>query len=393
MLHYAFMFIDIAEYVEGEGMGPLQYTEEEISNLLSQRTPEGRWAKFGPYYAMFPVDFALDVINKYSSIGDYVLDPFSGRGTTIYAASMLDRQGVGIDINPLGWLYSAVKINPANKRDVLKRLYEIDFLSKEVYVNAYREYDEFFNTCYSKKVLNFLIAARVELDWRSNKTDRTLMGFLVVHLHGKYGASLSNQMQSVKACGTNYALKWWKEKGFIAPDIDPVELISNKIEWRYAKGQTQFKHTKIYLSDSTEYLSKQPIRKNKYNLLFTSPPYSGVTDYFYDQWLRLWMLGGVAKQQKQQDKNKSSFSDKEHYESLIHNVFKKAKRSLTDTASIYVRTDARKFTQEATIKILSDLFPEKNMEVIHRPYTKRTQTALHGDNRQKPGEIDIILTA
>lgn len=71
------------------------------------------------------------------------------------------------------------------------------------------------------------------------------------------------------------------------------------------------------------------------------------------------MLGGIAKQQKQQHKNKNSFSDKEHYESLIHNVFKKAKRSLTDTASIYVRTDARKFTQEATIKILSDLFPEK----------------------------------
>lgn len=374
-------------------MEQLQYTQEEVSNLLSQRTPEGRWSKFGPYYAMFPVDFALDVINKYSNVGDFVLDPFSGRGTTIFASSMLNRQGVGIDINPLGWLYAAVKINPANKKDVLKRLHEIDFLAKEVYANSHQEFDEFFNTCYSSRVLNFLIAARAELDWKKNKVDRTLMGFLVVHLHGKHGASLSNQMQSVKACGTNYALKWWREKDFIAPDIDPVELISNKIEWRYAKGQAQFKNTKIHLGDSTEYLSKQSVRKNKYNLLFTSPPYYGVTDYFYDQWLRLWMLGGVAKQQKQQDKNKNSFSDKEHYEGLIYNVFKKAKKSLTDTASIYVRTDARTFTKEATINTLSNLFPEKNMEVIHRPYTKRTQTALHGDNRPKPGEVDIILTA
>lgn len=142
-------------------MEQLQYTQEEVTNLLSQSTATGRWSKFGPYYAMFPVDFALDVINKYSNVGDYILDPFSGRGTTIYAASMLDRQGVGIDINPLGWLYAAVKINPANKRDILKRLHEIDFLAKEVYANAYQEYDEFFNTCYSKKVLNFLIAARV----------------------------------------------------------------------------------------------------------------------------------------------------------------------------------------------------------------------------------------
>lgn len=25
------------------------------------KTPEARWARFGPYYAMFPIDFAFDV--------------------------------------------------------------------------------------------------------------------------------------------------------------------------------------------------------------------------------------------------------------------------------------------------------------------------------------------
>ena len=25
---------------------------------------EGRWCSFGPYYAMFPVEFSLNVINK-----------------------------------------------------------------------------------------------------------------------------------------------------------------------------------------------------------------------------------------------------------------------------------------------------------------------------------------
>jgi hypothetical protein len=374
-------------------MEQLSCTQKGSPYLLSQKTPEGRWATFGPYYAMFPVDFALEVISNYSNAGDFVLDPFSGRGTTIFASSMLSRQGVGIDINPLGWLYTAVKINPANKKDVLRRLYEIDSLAKEVYANSHQEYDDFFNTCYSSTVLNFLIAARNELDWKTNKVDRTLMGFLVVHLHGKRGISLSNQMQSVKACGPNYALKWWREKDLVAPDVIAAELISNKIEWRYAKGQTQFKNTKIHLGDSIECLSKQSVRENKYSLLLTSPPYSGVTDYFYDQWLRLWLLGGASKQQRMQDKNKNSFSNKNHYENLIYNVFKKAKESLTDTASVYVRTDARNFTRKTTIDILYKIFPEKNMEIVYRPYTKRTQTVLHGDNRVKPGEVDIILTA
>jgi len=368
-------------------------SKEDLSNLLSRSNPDGRWMKFGPYYAMFPVDFALEAIQSYTKPGDHVLDPFSGRGTTLFAASMLDRTATGIDINPLGWLYASVKLNPANKKSVLKRLHELDFIAKEKYSGAHKEYDEFFNACYTPSVLDFLIAARSELNWEKNKTDRTLMGFLAVHLHGKHGVSLSNQMQSVKACGTNYALKWWKEKGFIAPNIDPVELISKKIEWRYLSGQPKFTDSKIYLGDSMKYLSRQCVTKNKYNLLLTSPPYAGITDYFYDQWLRLWLLGGVAKQQKRQDKNQNVFSDKNHYKELIHSIFKKSKKSLTDNATIYVRTDAREFTKNITIDILKELYPEKTMEIIHRPFTKRTQTALHGDSSQKPGEIDIILTA
>ena len=33
----------------------------------------------------------------------------------------------------------------------------------------------------------------------------------------------------------------------------------------------------------------------KRTLFFTSPPYYGVTNYFYDQWLRFWLLGGPLK--------------------------------------------------------------------------------------------------
>lgn len=384
--------------IEGERLmdNKLDLTTDHIShlfNLGSRTTMEGRWVSFGPYYAMFPVEFALNVIHTYSNVGDHILDPFSGRGTTLFAASMLDRLATGIDINPLGWLYASAKLNPASLHEVKKRLHEIALLASEKYVGSHKEYDEFFHLCYSTKVLDFLIAAREELQWKTKKVDRTLMAFLTVELHGKQGSSLSNQMQLVKACGPNYAINWWKKNGLTPPEIDPVDLMTRKLEWRYAKGTPSYKDAKIHLGDSTKLLSTSKVKQNKHRLLFTSPPYAGVTDYFVDQWLRLWLLGGAPEQKTSQALHRNRFVNKQEYSDLLYDVFSKSKKSLTDDATIYVRTDARQFTRDTTIEILKELFPEKTMEVIHRPFTKRTQTALHGDNSAKPGETDIILTA
>ena len=88
-------------------------------------TAEARWSRFGPYFAMFPVNFAFDVVNKYSNEGDYILDPFAGRSSSIYAGGVLGRHSLGIEINPVGWIYGSVKLNPADKDDVIDRLFEI----------------------------------------------------------------------------------------------------------------------------------------------------------------------------------------------------------------------------------------------------------------------------
>ena len=50
--------------------------------------------------APFPVALAARVIQLYSYVGDVVLDPFAGSGTTCVAAAMHGRQWVGYDISP-----------------------------------------------------------------------------------------------------------------------------------------------------------------------------------------------------------------------------------------------------------------------------------------------------
>ena len=50
--------------------------------------------------APFPVELPLRLINLYSFVGDIVLDPFMGSGTTAEAAVQTDRRYVGYEINP-----------------------------------------------------------------------------------------------------------------------------------------------------------------------------------------------------------------------------------------------------------------------------------------------------
>ncbi len=50
--------------------------------------------------APFPLELPLRLINLYSFVGDIVLDPFMGSGTTAEAAAQAGRRYVGYEINP-----------------------------------------------------------------------------------------------------------------------------------------------------------------------------------------------------------------------------------------------------------------------------------------------------
>lgn len=353
-----------------------------------------RWARFGPYYAMFPIDFAFNVVNKYSKPGDKILDPFSGRGSSIFAGSVLGRESTGIEINPLGWLYSNVKLHPARVGNVLTRLKEIYDL-RENYAIEILNYNEFFRMCYCDEVLKFLLSARENLDWKNNNADRTLMAFIAIYLHAAIGEGLSNQMRLTKSLGMQYSIDWWKKNDLTnPPEINPYEVIKEKIEWRYKYGVPERFNSFVKFGDSCKVTEKMLQNEgNQYSLLFTSPPYCGITDYFMDQWLRLWLLGGSAEPEYQKDDHKGRFGNKDKYTELLNTVFGNCAFLMKDDAIIYVRTDSREFTLNTTIEVLKKKFPNHKMEILNKPIegNVKTQTVLYGNTSKKPGETDIIL--
>jgi hypothetical protein len=222
------------------------------------------------------------------------------------------------------------------------------------------------------------------------------MALLLVYLHGKDGQALSNQMRQTKAMSPQYAIKWWTENGTKPPDLDPVEFMTKRIHWRYAKGVVETDGSQVYLGNSITLLPQlaQRMREEKSQkakLLLTSPPYFGVTNYYYDQWLRLWLLGFETAAYVTRGPYQGRFTHPVRYRSLLKEVFCRAAKLVADDAVVYVRTSKEPFTKQATLDALLEAFPKKRLVEKYRPFTKPTQTHLFGDRTLKQGEVDLIL--
>ncbi len=362
-------------------------------------TAEARWAGVGPYYAMFPTSFADEVVEEYTHPGDAVLDPFAGRGTAIYSAAIRNRYAIGIELNPVGYVYAKAKLKPGDHRAVVRRLHELAELSPR-FREAAANLPPFFHHCFAPFVREFLVAAREVLNWRKSKTDRTLMALILISLHGKRGQSLSNQMRQMTAMAPDYSIRWWSEKNLTPPEIDPVAFIEKRIKWRYVHGKPQISDATVFLHDSIKKLpylvrETQECQRPRSKLLVTSPPYHNVTNYYYDHWIRLWLLGMPEHPSKEGNRYGGKFSNQERYRQLLRDVFTRAKPLLTEDAVIYVRTDRRKSTLDATLAILEEVFPEKAIAKEQRPLNPDRQARPYGRGGapKKPNcEMDLILT-
>ena len=81
------------------------------SKILNKYKPEtttlwsfperGDWATHNPKYrGNFAPQIARNLIEMYSEEGDFILDPMVGSGTTLIETRLLNRNALGIDINP-----------------------------------------------------------------------------------------------------------------------------------------------------------------------------------------------------------------------------------------------------------------------------------------------------
>jgi site-specific DNA-methyltransferase (adenine-specific) len=87
-------------------------TKEEFMNWTNGVwTFSGESKKKIGHPAPFPIELPRRCIKLFSFVDDTVLDPFLGSGTTLVATKMLNRKGIGIEIDPQYCALAKKRIN------------------------------------------------------------------------------------------------------------------------------------------------------------------------------------------------------------------------------------------------------------------------------------------
>ena len=334
---------------------------------------------------MFPPKFAFEAVGGLTRPGELVLDPFCGRGNAPFTAAVLGRHSLGVDINPIAWLYTAVKLEPEiDPERVVRRLKAISGAARH---EDRRSRSRFETMAWAPGVRAFLKAARWELDWNGSVTDRTLMAFVLLHMQDKRGQGLSNGLWPTIACSAQYAVRWWTEHGMEQPPVlDPVAVLEDKIRRRYAYGTPVRAAGAAVLGDAAEQL--QRLTPVKAKLLITSPPYQGVTDYWNDHWIRLWMLGHPLRKDW---KRAARCEGRSRYLSLLQQVFKQANRHLAADAVILVRSDRRDQTAGPIREVLQQTWPDHQHLIRASNAQFDGVSRYHGRGGSKAQELDFLI--
>lgn len=140
------------------GDAPKPTTEQkELSKMTAEEWNSffaGHWnfagARQNNHIAMFPEELPRRLIRMFSFIGESILDPFAGSGTTALAARNTDRNSVNYEINPefipvikekleiqqkdlVGTTYELVKQHPV-KNDFAEEINKLPYIFKDPHV-------------------------------------------------------------------------------------------------------------------------------------------------------------------------------------------------------------------------------------------------------------------
>jgi hypothetical protein len=255
-----------------------------------------------PWFTMFPLSFPLNQLLRIGSVRA-VLDPFCGRGTTLFAARVLGVPALGVDVDPLAVTISRAKLAAASWKKVHSECRSIlaDWNEPKQIPTG-----EFWRLCFHPEALQQLCVLREALLELPRAQTRTLLRSIVLGvLHGpRYKGPpgyLSNQMPRTYSTKPGPAVRFWKKRQLKPPHVDVIEVVERRA--RYVLEETpQRADGQVLLGDSRRLDTiLNGHAAMGFDCVVTSPPYPGMRTYGADQWLRRWFLGGPPHPDYNQD--------------------------------------------------------------------------------------------
>lgn len=289
-----------------------------------------------PYYTMYPLDFPLRVLERHGKPGEWVIDPFCGRGTTNFAARLLSMPSVGFDSSPVAAALAMAKLVYAEPGRVVasaRRILEGTRMPSAVPTGT------FWRLAYHEKTLVDLCRLRETLLTDCSSPTRILLRAIALGaLHGPRPKGtpsyFSNQSPRTFAPKPNYAVKFWTARGMRPVDVDVLSIIKTRAD-RYLTEPPPNVDGKVLLGDSRVADTFADLPKARF--VVTSPPYFGMRTYLPDQWLRLWFLGGPDYVEYRQPDGQLEHSGADHFAAEMGRVWKNAAKHTTGDARLIIR--------------------------------------------------------
>ena len=320
---------------------------------------------------MFPPAFVREQVVRYTGVGDIVLDPFSGRGTTLLEAGLWNRQGLASDVNPVATCVTGAKANVPSLSEVTSRVNELrlEFRSvdsKELETER-RDLPEFFQKAFYYLTLREVLFLRSRLNWQRNGVDCFVAALMLGSLHGEMDRSksyFSNQMPRTISTKPAYSVRYWRNHRLTAARRRVFEIIEQRAHFRLARGLPP--RGGVAVRSDVRYLNSalSPWERSV-NLVVTSPPYLNVTDFEEDQWLRLWFLGGDPKPTRSRISRDNRYGSPTRYWKFMSEAWKGIANLLAPDAVLVCRIGGKGQTLETLagplLATIRAAFPEARL--------------------------------
>jgi hypothetical protein len=224
-----------------------------------------------------------------------VLDPFCGRGTSIYAARLRGVESWGIDSSPVAVAIAQAKLARARVNEALALASEILSVDTEVDTPE----GDFWKWAFHPRVLEDVCRLRAALLGRRSESAALLRALCLGCLHGprvkdrRNPSYFSNQMPRTFSPKQDYSVRYWRERNLRPPKASVLKVLAKKAgRLENHKLPHVGSRLNIIRGDSQKRSTFSALPRN-FDLVITSPPFLGMNMYVADQWLRNWFLGGA----------------------------------------------------------------------------------------------------
>jgi DNA methylase len=291
-----------------------------------------------PYFTMFPLRFPLRILWERAAPGEWVLDPFCGRGTTNYAARLLGLPSLGIDSSPVAVALAEAKLANTTAAEIVQAAQEV--LAR---VPAPREVPagEFWQWAFHPEVLSALCRLRQGLREDCGSDARKgLRAVLLGALHGPLNKTrrtyLSNQCPRTFAPKPAYSVRFWQRRGLRPPLVDVLQVVEERAA-RYYDAERSVGQGAVVPGDSRSVdVAAHLPEASSVGWVITSPPYYGMRSYLPDQWLRSWFLGGPPEVRYSMD-GQLRHTSPQTFSDQLSQVWRQAGKACRPGARLVVR--------------------------------------------------------